>query len=71
MAEQRTFYDWVLENMRAGRRGDWDASPLTDAEERLFARFMEKPLADMRPVKEDDVRPWAAKAAELLGKLAL
>ena len=71
MAEQRTFYDWVLENMRAGRRGDWDASPLADAEERLFARFMEKPLAEMRPTGEGDVRVPAGKATELLGQLVL
>ena len=52
LPEQRLYFDWVKENVRANNRGEWVRVP-EETRRALYQAFMDKPLDEMRPVPGD------------------
>ena len=68
-AEQQVYFDWFLENLRAGNRGEWEKPPQETADA-LFARFMDTPLCGMRSPCTGDLPAVLTRAAEELDKIS-
>ena len=68
--EARAYYDWVERNLAAGNRGEW-AWDLEEKTKELFEVFMAKPLIEMRPPKDNDLRAMLRKAAEIADTIEL
>ncbi len=69
--EHEVFFDWFRKNLDAGVRGAWDDSEPLKAKAALFDEFMARPLAEMRPTGEGDVRVSAGQAARFLPSLGI
>ena len=63
--EARAYYDWVERNLTAGNRCEW-VWDLDEKKQALYEAFMEKPLVEMRPPKDNDLRAMLRKAAAIV-----
>jgi hypothetical protein len=63
--EARAYYDWVERNLTAGNRCEW-VWDLDEKKTALYDAFIEKPLAEMRPPKQNDLRAMLRKAAQIV-----
>ena len=68
MEEQKAYFDWLLENLRAGNRGEWKA-PDPALGEALLNRFMQTPLADMQSPCRGDLPAILRRAAKAIASI--
>ena len=66
--EQKAYFDWLLANLRARNRSEWEA-PDPAIGKGLLARFMETPLADMQSPCAGDLLAILREAAEAIAAI--
>ncbi len=70
LEEAQAYYDWVERNLAAGNRGEWKWD-LDEKRRALYDAFMAKPLIEMRPPKENDLKAVLRSAAEAADQIRL
>ena len=66
--EQKAYFSWIVDNVRAGNRGEWE-NPFGETEKALFNRFMETPLEDMKSPCRGDLKRILAEAADAISAI--